>query len=103
MSGLHAHMHAHKHKHTVATPNPPGRDHETQPNPPVLHPIHRALEVQRVDLAFPNGEHHLPISSFGTEQARSFLCFVGGGWIVYHPLMTGVSLTPPFPRPPHRV
>jgi hypothetical protein len=33
--------------------------------------------VQRADLAFPNGEHHLPISSFGTEQASEHnLCVV---------------------------
>lgn len=34
-----------------------------------------ALELRRADLAFPNGEHHLPISSFGTEQVHC-MCFI---------------------------
>jgi hypothetical protein len=33
------------------------------------HP--RAVEVENADLAFPNNEHHLPISSFATEQGMT--------------------------------
>jgi hypothetical protein len=31
----------------------------------------RSADVEASDLAFPNNEHHLPISSFGTEEGMT--------------------------------